>query len=128
MVEKPSKVTELLQISAEIMQICTSLLDSPETTTEKQRNRIEKIVSHLAQFSSLITEKTDFLESGSSQIHMMSHELRTPITEMMTQEYVLMRYLYDPLSEAQQGYLVPILEKTQKVGDLIVRLIGEHGE
>jgi signal transduction histidine kinase len=122
------RVAELLQVSAEIMQICTSLLDSPETTTDKQRNRIEKIVSHLAQFSSLITEKTDFLESGSSQIHMMGHELRTPISMMMTQEYILVRYLYDPLSEAQQGYLVPILEKTQKIGDLIVRLMSEHAE
>ncbi|MEO8612700.1 MAG: histidine kinase dimerization/phospho-acceptor domain-containing protein [Chloroflexota bacterium] len=117
-------VGELLQEAWAVQQTGLALLEVADALNEHQQNTVEKIIEAAERFGSLVTEMTDFLESGSPEILNVSLEMRTPITAVRGFAELLLMGITGPLTPFQTEYVMFIEEAANKLGVLVEELFN----
>jgi hypothetical protein len=115
-------VDELLQAAAEIERDCTALLGLPDALNISQIQHIEKTLTNMERFSSIVREKADLLNNRGPQTAEPGFQLRTFLTTAIGQPQMIL-YDYDLLlSEKQREYLTQIITKGEALGDLLTSI------
>lgn len=115
-------VDELLRTAAEIEQDCAALLALPDTLNISQIQHIEKTITNMARFSSVVKEKADLLNNRALQTTEPGFQLRTFLTTAIGQPQMIL-YDYDLLlSEKQRNYLMQIIAKGEALSDMLTSM------
>ena len=117
-------VDELLQHTAQVAQICQTLLQQPATAAHELTDAVTQVKVCAEHFSSLITELREILESADPIIHSMSSDLRTPLACMIGYPELMLQGVFGSLTDLQNQQATQLRQHVRELRAILETLMN----